>query len=73
MKTLKPIAVKLNVKKSRLFFYLPLKWCEFAFKFLEKQFGRQTTSEALPENKLFAQYHAPQTQGMKDLIFTELA
>lgn len=30
-------------------------------------------AEALPDNRLFAQYHAPQTQAMKDLILTELA
>ena len=58
-------------------FYLPLKCCGFAFKFLEKQLGHDqyypSTSEALPENRLFAQYHATQTRAMKDQILTELA
>ena len=80
VKTLEPIAAKLKEKKvdyPLTIFYLPLKWCGFAFKFLQKQLGRDqyypTTSEALPENRLFAQYHAPQTQAMKDLVLTELA
>ena len=80
MKTLKPIAVKLKEKKvdyPLTIFYLPLKWCGFAFKFLDKQLVHDqyylTTSEALPENRLFAQYRALQTQAMKDLILTELA
>ncbi|XP_044167046.1 ATP-dependent DNA helicase RecQ-like [Acropora millepora] len=30
-------------------------------------------AEALPENRLFAQYHAPQTTAMKDQILKELA
>ena len=30
-------------------------------------------AEALPENRLFAQYHAPQTSAMKDQILKELA
>ncbi|XP_015774962.1 PREDICTED: probable Werner syndrome ATP-dependent helicase homolog 1 [Acropora digitifera] len=80
VKTLEPIAAELKEKKvdyPLTIFYLSLKWYGFAFKFLEKQLGRDpyypTTSEALPENRLFAQYHAPQTQAMKDLVLTELA
>ena len=73
VKMLEPIAAKLKGKNYPLtIFYIPLKWCGFAFKLLEKQLGRDqyypTTSEALPENRLFAQYHAPQTQAMKDLV-----
>lgn len=77
---LKPIAseltgVKLNYPLTIL--YLSLKWCGFAFKFFEKQLGNEQyyplEAEALPENRLFAQYHAPQTSGMKDQILKELA
>ena len=57
--------------------YLPLKWCGFAFKYFEKNLGIEqyypSTAEALPENRLFAQFHAPQTNAMKDQILTELA
>ena len=77
---LKPMAselkeVKLNYPLTIL--YLPLKWCGFAFKFFEKQLGNEQyyplEAEALPENRLFAQYHAPQTSAMKDHILKELA
>ena len=32
-----------------------------------------STAEALPENRLFVQFHAPQRKAMKDQILTELA
>lgn len=67
--------IKLNYPLTIL--YLPLKWCGFAFKFFDKHLGKEQYypfgDEALPENRLFAQYHAPQTTAMKDQILKELA
>ena len=77
---LKPMVCEL--KEERLNYpltilYLPLKWCGFAFKFFERQLGNEQYyplgTEALPENRLFAQYHAPQTNAMKDHILKETA
>ena len=45
--------------------------------FFDKHLGKEQYypfgAEALPENRLFAQYHAPQTTAMKDQILKELA
>ena len=77
---LKPMASELKevtLNYPLTIVYLPLKWCGFAFKFFEKQLGNEQyyplEAEALPENRLFAQYHAPQTTAMKDQILKELA
>ena len=57
--------------------YLPPKWCGFAYKYFERQLGCQQyyppNADALPENRLFAQFHAPQTKAMKEQILQELA
>ena len=57
--------------------YLPLEWCGFAYKYFESHLAQQqyypSNAASLPENRLFAQYHAPQTSTMKDQILTELA
>lgn len=56
---------------------LRLKWCGFAFNFFKKPHGKgkyyPLEAKALPENRLFAENHAPQTTAMKDQILTELA
>ena len=79
-KLLTPMACEL--KQQRLYYpltilYLPLKWCGFAFKFFERQLSNEQYhplgAKALPENRMFAQYHSPQTTAMKDQILTELA
>lgn len=79
-KLLMPMACEL--KQQRLSYpltilYLPLKWCGFAFKFFEKLLSNEQYhplgAKALPENRMFAQYHSPQTTAMKDQILTELA
>ena len=45
--------------------YLQLNWCGFAFKYLSKHLGNEQyypkNAEPIPENRLFAQYHSPQT------------
>ncbi|CAB4035489.1 Hypothetical predicted protein [Paramuricea clavata] len=57
--------------------YLPLKWCGYAFKYLAKHLGKEQyyplDAEAIPENRLFAQFHSPQTNAMKNQILTELS
>ena len=57
--------------------YLPLKWCGFAFKYFEKHLGDKqyfpAAVDQLPENRMFAQFHAPQTKAMKEQILKELA
>ena len=46
-------------------------------KYFEKNLGSEqnypSTAEAQLQNRLFAQFHAPQTKAMKDQILTELA
>lgn len=83
---LKPIALGLKEKKLDYpitILYLPLRWCGFSFKFLQKQLGEDQyhstqnpgneAADTKPENRLFAQYHAPQTRTMKELILKELS
>ena len=74
-KLLEPIACDLKEKKvtyPTTIMYLPLRWCGFAFKYFEKQLGDEqyhhSRAEAKPDNRLFAQYHAPQTAAMKEHI-----
>ena len=74
---LKPMASELNKLNYPLtILYLPLKWCGFASKFFDKYLGKEQyyplEAESLPENRLFAQYHAPETTAMKDQILKEL-
>lgn len=56
--------------------YLPLKWCGYAFNFFldvlrEKSYFLENCVRS-PENCLFAQYHAPQTDRKKDEILQQL-
>ena len=57
--------------------YLPLKWCGVAFKYFEKHLNDKqyfpAAVDQLPENRMFAQFHAPQTKAMKEQILKELA
>lgn len=79
---LNPIAIGLKEKKVDYpisILYLPLRWCGFSFKFFQKQLGDDqyyspvNPVERKPENRLFAQYHSPQTRTMKDSILKELS
>ncbi len=71
-----------ELKKNKLDYpltimYLQLKWCGFAFKYLSKHLGNEQyypkNAEPIPENRLFAQYHSPQTIAMKSQILSELS
>jgi hypothetical protein len=55
--------------------YVPLKWCGFAYKLFEAvlgsfQYSPKNASE-IPENRLFAQFHASQTKAMKEQILAQ--
>ena len=56
--------------------YLPLLWCGKAYKLFEEILKeRQYDPEEgpfIPENRLFAQFHAPQTDQMKESILKQL-
>ena len=76
---LRPIENKLldeNVNYPLTIIYLPLRWCGFAYKLFENILGKAQYyppgSDAIPERRLFAQYHAPQTLAMKEMILAQL-
>lgn len=76
---LRPIAEKLmemNVKYPITILYLPLKWCGFAYKLFHSILGKEQyyppDADPIPEKRLFAQYHAPQTLAMKEMILSQL-
>lgn len=76
---LRPIAEQLKVELTEYpitVIYLPLKWCGTAYNlFCEILGDSQYFPEGcprIPENRLFAQYHAPQTARMKTEILQQL-
>jgi superfamily II DNA helicase RecQ len=56
--------------------YVPLKLCGFAYKLFEYVLGDEQYfppgTASIPENRLFAQFHAPQTDQMKDVILKQM-
>ena len=56
--------------------YLPLRWCGFAYKLFEGLLGKAQYHppglDPIPEHRMFAQYHAPQTSEMKEMILNQL-
>ena len=74
-----PIAQELKVKLTNYpltIIYLPLKWCGYAFKLFVSVLAENSyfppSNEIRPEDCLFAQFHAPQTDLMKDEILKQL-
>jgi hypothetical protein len=57
--------------------YMPLRWCGFIYRPFEMILGKKQyyphDTLALPKNRLFAQFHAPQTTRMKDEILAQLS
>eukprot|EP00794_Sanderia_malayensis_P018450 gene18450-20298_t len=53
---------------------MPLKWCGYAFRFLEHILGAEQHlhDKKLPEDRLFAQFHSPKDFMMKSLILGEI-
>ena len=56
--------------------YIPLRWCGYAYKLFESLLGiKQYYPDGaleIPENRLFAQFHASQTKQMKEQILRQL-
>ena len=52
--------------------YMPLKWCGYVYRLFESIMGINQYyppgSLPVPKNRLFAQFHAPQTSAMKEEI-----
>lgn len=76
---LKPIAtdlLKQKVDHPLTIIYVPLKLCGFGYKLFEYVLGREQyfppDAASIPENRLFAQFHASQTLEMKDEILKQL-
>ena len=76
---LRPIANELLTSKLNFpltIIYLPLRWCGFAYRLFEsilchKQYFPEG-AHAIPDNRLFAQFHAPQTAEMKVGILRQM-
>ncbi len=68
--------LKKKLKQNPLtLIYLPLKWCGYAFKMFLEEMGEKSyfpIGDKRSENCLFTQYHAPQTQLIKDEILRQL-
>ena len=76
---LMPIAKGLLEEKNEYpltIVYVPLRLCGFAYKFFKYVLGIEqyfpVGSLPIPSNRLFAQFHAPQTNQMKDEILKQL-
>ena len=76
---LKPIADQLFTSKQNFpltVIYLPLRWCGFAYRLFQSILGQNQYypegAPAIPENRLFAQFHAPQTSQMKVQILQQM-
>ena len=72
-----PIAYSLlNKKKSypMTIVYLKLKYCAVAYKLFERILGAEQYVDGIeePAQRLFAQYHSPQTERMKKDIMNEI-
>ena len=75
-----PIAkelLKAKVAYPLTVIYISLKLCGFAYKLFEYILGNEqyfpTGSAQIPANRMFAQFHAPQTSEMKDEILKQLS
>lgn len=75
---LRPIANELKEQLTRYqltIIYLPLKWCGYAFKLFEQILQEKVyypEDNIDPSHRLFAQFHAPQTEMMKNEIMNQL-
>lgn len=74
-------AIAIKLMKSQINYpltviYIPLKWCGFAYKLFEFVLGKNQYypegSPEIPENRLFAQFHASQTKQMKEQILQQI-
>lgn len=77
---LQPIAEDLRketVNYPLTIVYMNLKWCGFAYKLFDRILGDNQyypeDAARIPENRIFSQFHAPQTTKMKEQILKELS
>ena len=56
--------------------YLPHRWCGFEYRLFQSILGQNQYypegAPAIPENRLFAQFHAPQTSQMKVQLLQQM-
>ena len=76
---LKPVALKLLELRSHYpitIVYLPLKWCGFVYALFTSILGHKQCypedADAVPKNSFFRQFHAPQTDEMKEEVLCQL-
>ena len=76
---LKPIAQNLllsTINYPITVVYLPIRWCGFAYTLFESVLANHqyypAIAPAIPKNRLFGQFHAPQTDEMKEEILRQL-
>ena len=76
---LKPIAqnlLLLTINYPITVVYLPIRWCGFAYTLFESVLPNHqyypAIAPAIPKNRLFGQFHAPQTDEMKEEILRQL-
>lgn len=74
-----PIAkdlLRMKIEYPLTVIYVSLKFCGFAYKLFEYVLGTEqyfpVGSAPIPSNRMFAQFHAPQTTQMKDEILKQL-
>ena len=75
----RPIAndlMNMTINYPLTIIYMPLKWCGFVYRLFESIMGLYqyypSNSSPVPKNRLFAQFHAPQTTSMKEEILCQL-
>lgn len=75
----RPIAndlMNMRINYPLTIIYMPLKWCGFVYRLFESIMGicqyYPANSSPVPKNRLFAQFHAPQTSIMKEEILCQL-
>ena len=75
---LRPVAIELKEQLTEYpitIIYLPLKWCGYAFKLFEQILQEKSyypEDRIDPEHRIFAQFHAAQTEEMKKEIINQL-
>ena len=76
---LKPIAkklIKLKMNYPLTIIHLPLRWCGFAYKLFDRVLAKAQyypdDTNPIPKKRLFAQYHAPKTSAMKEMILAQM-
>ena len=76
---LRPIAKSLKCSKTHYpltVIYLLLRWCGYGFRLFQEILGQEQYyppgADPSPKNRLFGQFHAPQTQEIKDKFLAQL-